>query len=155
MHVLLVGERTTPEGERLVPHRTELKLEGGDRRFFLLWPETVVHCIDGLSPLWGMSAADMALSRLEVVAVLEGTVESTDQRVQARASYLLPEVQWGHRFEPAMRFSNDTRCYRMDYRCLDSTVSVPTPLCSARDQSTLTPEGTVPLPPLPIRAAVQ
>ncbi|XP_049774133.1 ATP-sensitive inward rectifier potassium channel 12-like isoform X1 [Schistocerca cancellata] len=145
MNILLVGERKTPEGEHLLPYHTELRHEVGNRRFFLLWPETVVHRIDARSPLYRMSAADMAASDLEVIAILEGTIESTDQRVQARTSYLLSEVLWGRCFEQVVRFSPERRCYVTDYRALGATRPVDTPTSSACDQDTnrTLPEGEI------------
>lgn len=107
MRVLFVHTWTTREGEVMSPYRTELKVEDTSdvksNFFCLLWPETVVHCIGKSSPLYELSADDLQEANFEIIVIMEGTIESTDQRVQARTSYLPAEILWGHRFEPVIR----------------------------------------------------
>ncbi|KAL1483052.1 hypothetical protein MTO96_002125 [Rhipicephalus appendiculatus] len=57
-----------------------------------------------------MSAEDVLREKFEIVVILEGTIESTGQSIQARSSYLPSEL---------LKFNN--------------TYEVETPLCSARD----------------------
>ncbi|GLG95066.1 ATP-sensitive inward rectifier potassium channel 8, partial [Gryllus bimaculatus] len=127
MHVLLVQRRVTAEGELLDPFRTALRVEGprgsgrGRSGFFLLWPETVTHVLDKRSPLYDMSFDDLARARFEVVVMLEGTIESTDQRIQARCSYLPEEILWGHRFEQLMHFNHAVQNFEVDYSLLNAT----------------------------------
>lgn len=102
--------------------------------FCLLWPETVVHCIDKSSPLYELSADDLQESNFEVIVIMEGTIESTDQRVQARTSYLPAEILWGHRFEPVVSYDKSQGRYEVDYSRFHCTQPVETPRTSARDQ---------------------
>ena len=80
-----------------------------------------------------MSADDLAREKFEIVAILEGTVESTGQSIQARSSYLPCEVLWGHRFEQVVAYRKDTGQYRVDYSKFNNTYEIEMPTCSARD----------------------
>jgi potassium inwardly-rectifying channel subfamily J len=102
--------------------------------FCLLWPETVVHSIDKSSPLYELSADDLQMANFEIVVIMEGTIESTDQRVQARTSYLPAEILWGHRFEPVVSYDKSQGRYIVDYSRFHSTQTVETPRASAREQ---------------------
>ncbi|KAK3918640.1 Inward rectifier potassium channel 2 [Frankliniella fusca] len=129
----LLHTRHTAEGERLAPHRTELKLsvDSAHGKLFLIWPLTAVHHIDYTSPLYYESAEDLLHSKYEILVFLEGTIESTGQVVQARSSYVPAEVLWGHRFEPVIRYDRFLQSYEVDHSRLDQTVQVDAPLCSA------------------------
>ncbi|XP_021918292.1 ATP-sensitive inward rectifier potassium channel 8-like isoform X3 [Zootermopsis nevadensis] len=138
MRVLLVQTWTTPEGEVISPSRTELRVEDTSdvksNFFCLLWPETVVHCIDKSSLLYELSANDLREANFEIVVIMEGTIESTDQRVQARTSYLPAEILWGHRFEPVVSYDKSQGRYDVDYNRFHCTEPVETPRVSAREQ---------------------
>ena len=103
--------------------------------FCLLWPEIVVHKINKKSPFYEMSADDLPRSSFEIVVIMEGTIESTDQRVQARTSYMPNEILWGHRFEPVVAYNKESGRYDVDYSRFHSTRPVDTPRTSAREQS--------------------
>ena len=89
--MLLVSKRVTREGEVLPVYQRELTLgdsqEEGDHegRLFLVWPVIVQHCISETSPLWDVGADDLADGRrhFEIIAILEGIVESTGMTTQA------------------------------------------------------------------------
>ena len=102
--------------------------------FCLLWPETVVHSIDQSSPLYELSADDLQSENFEIVVIMEGTIESTDQRVQARTSYLPAEILWGHRFEPVVSYDRSQARYIVDYNRFHDTLPVEMPRASAREQ---------------------
>ncbi|XP_063244509.1 ATP-sensitive inward rectifier potassium channel 8-like isoform X2 [Bacillus rossius redtenbacheri] len=131
----LVVSNLTPEGEVLSPVRTELSVlhKQTKTQFYLLWPEQVVHVIDKNSPLYEMSAHDLARANLEIMVVLEGTMDSTDQRVQAKTSYIPEEIRWGHRFCPLVIYDKERRSYVADYSQFDLTFPINTPLCSAEE----------------------
>lgn len=76
--------------------------DGGDD-VLLIWPATIVHVIDENSPFFMKCAEDMLRERYEVVVILEGTIESTGQSIQARSSYVASEILWGHRFDQVHR----------------------------------------------------
>lgn len=99
----------------------------------LLWPLTVVHKINADSPLYEMGAAELLYERFEIVAVLEGTTESTGQTTQALTSYVPSEILWGHRFESIVRYDKECLSYVVDFHMFHDTYHVDTPLCSAEE----------------------
>lgn len=50
---------------------------------------------------------------------------------QARSSYLVDEVLWGHRFTSVLTLEDGF--YEVDYASFHETFEVPTPSCSARE----------------------
>jgi inward rectifier potassium channel len=75
----------------------QLSLERTRVVFFpLSW--TIVHPIDEKSPMWGMTADELAESDAEFLVLLSGTDETFSQTVHARTSYKPREIAWGHRF---------------------------------------------------------
>lgn len=165
--------RTNSTGQEILvaqhelPISTEHGLDVGQKIYpFLLLPLTIVHVIDQRSPLYELGAQDLKVSRLELVAVLEGVVESTSMVTQARASYLAEEITWGERFHPISVMRNIERGWRADFSSFDKTYRVRTSTLSAKKlkeskckdhekrklrgnecQVWITPEEDVELPP--------
>jgi potassium inwardly-rectifying channel subfamily J len=102
-------------------------------RLFLVWPLTIEHYIDQNSPFWTISADDLKKERFELAVILEGIVESTGMTTQARSSYLVNEILWGHRFEKLITFQKEDGTYKIDYSRFNMTVPIDTPTCSAKD----------------------
>lgn len=133
--------RATKTGQEILvsqqelPVKTEHGIEVGERISpFLLMPLTIVHVIDDRSPLYELGAQDLAFSRMEIVAVLEGVVESTGMVTQARASYLAEEILWGQRFHPiSVLLGSSERGLKADLTSFDKTYQVRTPSLSAKD----------------------
>ena len=111
----------------------DINLNGDGKKitFFLTWPETLVHRIDEGSPLFLFDASTLAESDIEIVLYLEGTIESTDQRLQARTSYLSSEILWGYQFEPIIRIDSLKNRFIVDFNQLDKVSVIETPRCSA------------------------
>ncbi|GBP69043.1 G protein-activated inward rectifier potassium channel 4 [Eumeta japonica] len=107
-------------------------IDGCDSIFFL-WPVSVVHTIDEDSPLYGLSAADFLCGNFEIFVVVEGTIESTGQPIQARSSYTEKEIMWGHRFVSMVEMDETDKFYVVDYSKISETEHVDTPLCSAQE----------------------
>nr|CAD7402791.1 unnamed protein product [Timema poppensis] len=137
----IIHNQITPEGEFLSPIRREMTIETPEKgtRFFLLWPETIVHWIDCNSPLYEISPDDLTKAKFEVIVLLEGTMDSTDQRFQARTSYMPDEILWGHNFQSMMSFNEDKQRYDVDYSLFDATNVVDTPMYSAKELDTAKP----------------
>lgn len=131
----MIKAKRTKEGEVLKNYVTELPLaaDGGDGSVFLLWPMTVVHKIDEESPLYHFSATDLLQTKLEIMVVLEATVESTGQSVQARTSYLSNEILWGYKFEPIVDHLKRDQGYDVNYKKFNNVYPVETPVCSAAE----------------------
>lgn len=125
----------TREGELLPFFQTELKVggDGEEDKIFFIWPTTIVHKINELSPLYHLSASDMLRERFEIIVMLEGVIESTGMTTQARSSYLPSEILWGHRFEHIITFRKETGEYEVNYTLFNNTYEVDTPLCSAAE----------------------
>lgn len=64
--------------------------------FPLAW--TVVHPIDEASPLWGLTAKDLADRETEFLVLLSGIDETFSQMVHARSSYKAEDIVAGRRF---------------------------------------------------------
>jgi inward rectifier potassium channel len=76
---------------------TPLSLERNKVTFFpLSW--TVVHPIDGASPLATRTPEDLARSEAEILVLLSGVDEALEQTVHARSSYRADEIVWGAHF---------------------------------------------------------
>ncbi|XP_015791042.1 G protein-activated inward rectifier potassium channel 3-like [Tetranychus urticae] len=132
---LVIDRKITSEGE-VIPYyhnRVDVKFDNSDSNVFLVWPATIVHEVDSSSPFYSMSADAMIRERFEIVVILEGTIESTGQSIQARTSYLPCEILWGHRFEHMISYRKDTGQYRVDYSKFNNTYEVDTPTSSAKD----------------------
>lgn len=131
----IIKRKITKEGELLPFFQQELEVgaDGSDDRLMFIWPTLIVHKIDEESPLYDLSAQDMIKDRFEIVAMLEGVVESTGMTTQARSSYLPSEILWGHRFESTVSFKRETGEYEVDYTLFNNTYEFDTPLCSARE----------------------
>ncbi|XP_027198442.2 uncharacterized protein LOC113792718 [Dermatophagoides pteronyssinus] len=131
----LIRKKMTNEGE-IIPYfhqKLSVKFDEIDDEVFLIWPAIIVHVIDENSPFYKMNVDDMTREKFEIIAILEGTVESTGQSIQARTSYLPSEILWGHRFEQLIRYRHDTGEYLVDYSKFNNTFDVDTPLCSAKE----------------------
>ncbi|XP_028911671.1 G protein-activated inward rectifier potassium channel 3 [Ornithorhynchus anatinus] len=128
----LIRSRQTPEGEFLPLHQTDLAVgfDTGDDRLFLVSPLVISHEIDARSPFWDASRRALEEDEFEIVVILEGMVEATGMTCQARSSYLVDEVLWGHRFMSVL--SLEDGFYEVDHACFHQTLEVPTPSCSAR-----------------------
>jgi inward rectifier potassium channel len=82
-----------------------LKLEREQVLFMpLTW--TIVHPIDGESPMFGMNAADLERLQAEVMILLKAYDDTFSQTVLARYSYRYDEIAWNQHYAPA--FSVDS-----------------------------------------------
>jgi len=89
------------QGEGLRRRFETLELERSHITFFpLTW--TVVHPIDGHSPLQGWDAARLANTHAEILVQVAGFAEVYSQVVRARTSYVADEVKFGARFASIM-----------------------------------------------------
>ncbi|HEX2721936.1 MAG TPA: ion channel [Gemmatimonadaceae bacterium] len=78
-------------------HYYQLPLERSKVVFFpLSW--TIVHPIDESSPLWQLTAGDLAERDAEFLVLMSGIDETFSQTVHARTSYKPQEIVFGERF---------------------------------------------------------
>ena len=86
---------------------TLLPLERNKVTFFpLSW--TVVHPIDGASPLAGQTCESVEAAQGEILVLLSGIDEALEQTVHARSSYRADEIIWNARFR-SMFFETDAQ----------------------------------------------
>lgn len=75
----------------------DLELERQRVVFFALsW--TVVHPINDMSPMRGMTRQDLINADAELLILLSGTDETISQTVHSRSSYKADEIQWNVKF---------------------------------------------------------
>ncbi|XP_056398395.1 ATP-sensitive inward rectifier potassium channel 11-like [Hyla sarda] len=131
--IQIIKKTTTDEGEVVPISQVDIQVENpvGTNSIFLVSPLIISHTIDEKSPLFHFSAYDLGNQDIEVVAILEGVVETTGITTQARTSYLPDEILWGHRFVPIV--TEEEGRYSVDYSKFGNTVKVNGPLCSAKD----------------------
>ncbi|CAJ0944941.1 unnamed protein product [Ranitomeya imitator] len=131
--IQVVKKTTTNEGETIPISQVDIQVENpvGTNSIFLVSPLIISHTIDEKSPLFHFSAYDLGEQELEVVAILEGVVETTGITTQARTSYLPDEILWGRRFVPIV--TEEEGRYSVDYSKFGKTVKIHGPLCSAKD----------------------
>ncbi|XP_024071495.2 G protein-activated inward rectifier potassium channel 3 isoform X1 [Terrapene carolina triunguis] len=129
----LIKSKQTHEGEFIPLNQTDINVgfETGDDRLFLVSPLIISHEINEHSPFWEVSKEQLAKDEFEIVVILEGMVEATGMTCQARSSYLMDEVLWGHRFMSVL--SLEDGFYEVDYNSFHQTFEVPTPSCSAKE----------------------
>ncbi|CAF0788292.1 unnamed protein product, partial [Brachionus calyciflorus] len=139
VRMYLIKKKVTQEGEIMPLHMYDLNVgwDKGLDRLFLVWPLTIEHIIDENSPFWTITADDLRKERFELAVILEGIVESTGMTTQARTSYLVNEILWGHRFEKLITFQKEDGTYKIDYSRFDTTVPIDTPTCSAKELAEL------------------
>ena len=95
----MIKKTLTCEGELLPFHQFDMDVGYADGldRVFVMWPITICHEINKESPLYGISKESLETARFEIIAILEGVVESVGSTTQARTSYLPTEILWGKR----------------------------------------------------------
>ena len=86
---------------------------------------TILHTIDGDSPLCGATAASLDGQNAELVVTATGLDETMAQTVHARTSYLPSEILWNRRFVDVIGYTEDGR-RAIDYRRFHETVAVGT-----------------------------
>ncbi len=86
----------THDGKRVRKYHP-LHLDREKVMFFPLhW--TIVHPIDEHSPMYGVTAAEMAVQEAEIMIMLSAVDETFSQAVHTRSSYRFDEIVFGARF---------------------------------------------------------
>ncbi len=96
LRVYLLRDEVTAEGQRLRRIYDLHLLRNQTPSFTLSW--SAFHPIDKFSPLYGMSAEDLAQMNTTIVISLSGLDETIAQILHARHTYAAHEVLWNHRF---------------------------------------------------------
>jgi len=124
--VLMRGVKTA-EGQ-LVRRLIDLHLLRSNNAFFALsW--TAIHPIDERSPLFGMTADEVAASDISLVVSLVGIEEVSGQTVHARRWYGVTDVRFDMRFVDIMSPGTSGRLV-IDYSKFNELLPAETPLAS-------------------------
>ena len=85
----MIKKCMTSEGEILPFHQFDMDVgyDSGLDRVFVIWPITICHEIDASSPLYDVSKESLKSARFEIIAILEGVVESVGSTTQASERY--------------------------------------------------------------------
>jgi inward rectifier potassium channel len=99
--------------ENAVRQFVSLNLERSRVTFFpLSW--TIVHPIDGDSPLHGLTREDLLSTEAEFLILLTGFDETFSQTVHTRSSYKATEIEWGAAFETMFKTPGADGSVRID-----------------------------------------
>lgn len=103
VQVLIVVNQRDPSGA-LTRKFYPLELEYSKINFFSLsW--TVVHPLDERSPIYNFSEQDILDANAEIMVLVKGIDEATQQLVHTRRSYTAEEMVWNARFAPVIQQS--------------------------------------------------
>lgn len=89
-----------------------------DRVVFFPLAWTIVHPIDGESPLRDWTAADLVGCDAEFLILLNGFEETFSQVVHTRSSYMAAEIVWGARFATMFNPPDEEGVISVDIRRL-------------------------------------
>ena len=95
-----------------------------ERRQVALFPLswTIVHPIDETSPLYGLTAEDLASGDAEFLVMLSGYDETFATTVHTRTSYKPDEIDWGVRFASVYEKPGEDGMIKIDVGKLDETI---------------------------------
>jgi len=83
-----------------------MRLERSENPVFALsW--TLLHVIDEMSPLYGMSAEEIAASDMNFAVTISGLDETSAQIVHARRPYVAADLRHMHEFVDIIRVDED------------------------------------------------
>jgi inward rectifier potassium channel len=95
------------EGHQLRRYH-ELKLDRREHPMFSLsW--TVFHAIDEASPLYGMTADDLATLDVAFALNVSGVDDNSAQQLYARQLYSYRDIRWNHRYQDITSVSAEGR----------------------------------------------
>lgn len=78
-----------------------LELEINKISFFSLsW--TIVHALNETSPIYNFSEQDLLTANAEIMVLVKGMDEASQQGVHARRSYIAGNIVWNARFQPVI-----------------------------------------------------
>jgi inward rectifier potassium channel len=99
----------------------ELKLERNEHPMFALsW--TMFHVIDGTSPLYGVTAHDLAVGDGALALNVSGIDDSSAQHLYARQIYSHTDIKWNYRYKDITSLADDGRLL-IDYTLFHDVVA--------------------------------
>ncbi len=117
VRMTLVRNESSSEGHRM-RRFYDLALSRGHTPIFSL-TFTAMHPIDADSPLHGATPESLRAQTAEILITVTGLDETMSQTIHARASYVVDELLFGHRFVDMFGYTPDGRIV-IDYRQFDA-----------------------------------
>lgn len=115
----LIRAEETAEGLHLRRYY-ELNLHRRENPVFVLsW--TIFHTIDEQSPLYGLTAEDLARSDTALALTVSGLDDSSEQQLHARRAYAHDRIRWQHRYADIASVNADGR-WVIDYERFHAVV---------------------------------
>ncbi|MCL1463247.1 ion channel [Argonema galeatum] len=96
MRVSLLRDEVTAEGQAMRRFYDMKLLRSKTPIFALTW--TIMHPIDEMSPLYGLTAESLAETNLDLVVTLTGLDETVSQTIHARHNFVAQDIRWNMRF---------------------------------------------------------
>ena len=116
-------------------------------QLFILLPLTIIHIIDEKSPFYNLTPEKLSIAKFELIAVLDGIVESTGMNTQAKTSYLPNEILWGYDFVNVIsdnNFDEETGKFWVDFTKHDQMFEIDLANSSSKEHDTLLPSTNRP-----------
>jgi inward rectifier potassium channel len=121
LSVYLMIDEISAEGQ-MMRRLHELKLVRDQSPVFLLsW--TVMHCIDGNSPLYGLTTEIMERLNAQILVSLTGVDETVEGTIHARHMYAARYLMFDRRFVDVIHIGTDGHRY-LDYTCFHETTAI-------------------------------
>ncbi len=111
IHLTLVRSEISTEGYEMRRFYDLPLVRSHSPLFSLSW--TVMHTIDESSPLYGVTAAEIAKDNMELLMIFTGLDETLSQTIHARHSFISGEIIWNMKFVDILSRTKDGR------RCID------------------------------------
>ena len=108
----LIRAEQTAEGQHLRRYYQLKLLRQENPVFVLTW--TIFHVIDQTSPLFGLSAEDLASTDAVLVLTVGGIDDNSAHALRARKGYSHNDIAWQHRYVDIMTVTADGRLF-IDY----------------------------------------
>jgi inward rectifier potassium channel len=108
----LIRAEQTAEGQHLRRYYQLELLRQENPVFALTW--TIFHVIDQTSPLFGLTADDLASTDAVVVLTVSGIDDNSANALRSRKGYSHDDIAWKHRYVDIMTVTADGRLF-IDY----------------------------------------
>ena len=108
----LIRAEQTAEGQHLRRYYQLELLRQENPVFALTW--TIFHVIDQTSPLFGLTADDLASTDAVVVLTVSGIDDNSANALRSRKGYSHDDIAWQHRYVDIMTVTADGRLF-IDY----------------------------------------
>uniref|UniRef100_A0A2C9LU16 Inward rectifier potassium channel C-terminal domain-containing protein n=1 Tax=Biomphalaria glabrata TaxID=6526 RepID=A0A2C9LU16_BIOGL len=119
----------------LFQHELEFEAQGMRDKLYLIWPMVLCHKITAASPLYTLTPDDLQRDTFELIIILEGTIESTGEMVQARTSFTSRDILWGQRLVQLEEYDEKSDKWFINFVRFHEVEMSETPLCSAKELS--------------------